>query len=181
MAARNYAPNQWKDYLFVILAAAMWGTNGVAAKYPFNHGLSPSMLVQMRSALAFLILFTILALFKKKLIRLSKKDIPIMLTFAIAGMAMVSFMFFYAILALSFLGCFLMVGGYNLELLRLNTVGLVYSFTAALLFALYTLYGEWGLKWYSPLGPWWFTPLALAPSFGSSLSPLGRSRSEASP
>ena len=139
------------------------------------------MLVQMRSALAFLILFTILALFKKKLIRLSKKDISIMLTFAIAGMAMVSFMFFYAILALAFLGCFLMVGGYNLELLRLNTVGLVCGFTAALLFALYTLYGEWGLKWYSPLGPWWFTPLALAPSFGSSLSPLGRSRSEASP
>lgn len=89
MAGRNYPKNQWKGYLFVILAAAMWGTNGVAAKYPFNHGLSPSMLVQMRSALAFLILFTILALFKKKLIRLSKKDIPIMLTFAIGGISVI--------------------------------------------------------------------------------------------
>ena len=188
MAGRNYPKNQWKGYLFVILAAAMWGTNGVAAKYLLNHGISPSMLVQMRSALAFLILFAILALFKREAIRLSKRDLPFVVTFAIGGMAMVSFMFFYTVsktnvatavllqytgiihiaifavcfqgerltwikvtsLALAFLGCFLMVGGYNLELLRLNTVGLICGLTAALFFAFYTLYGEWGLKRYSP-------------------------------
>jgi drug/metabolite transporter (DMT)-like permease len=54
MAERNYRQNQWKGYLFIIVAAAMWGTNGVAAKYLFNQGVSPSILVQMRSALAFL-------------------------------------------------------------------------------------------------------------------------------
>lgn len=188
MAERNYPQNQWKGYLFVIVAAAMWGTNGVAVKYLFNQGVSPSILVQMRSALAFLILFTILALFKKELIRFHKKDFLFMLTFAIGGMAMVSFMFFYTItktnvatavllqytgiifitifavsfqgerltwvkvasLALAFGGCFFMVGGYNLKLLRFNTVGLICGLITALFYAFYTLYGEWGLKRYSP-------------------------------
>jgi drug/metabolite transporter (DMT)-like permease len=188
MAARNYSTNQWKGYLFVILAAAMWGTNGVAVKYLFNHGISPAMLIQIRSGLAFLILFTILALFKKQLIRFTKKDLAFMVTFAICGMTMVSFMFFYTIsktnvatavllqyagiilitvfavsfqgerltwvkitsLALAFWGCFFLVGGYNPKLLRLNTMGLICGLITALFFAFYTLYGEWGLKRYSP-------------------------------
>jgi drug/metabolite transporter (DMT)-like permease len=142
----------------------------------------------MRSALAFLILFTILALFKKELIRFHKKDILFMLPFGVGGMAMVSFMFFLTItktnvataillqytgvifitifaisfqrerltwvkiasLALAFWGCFFMVGGYDLKLLRLNTVGLTCGLITALCFAFYTLYGEWGLKRYSP-------------------------------
>jgi drug/metabolite transporter (DMT)-like permease len=188
MAARNYSTNQWKGYLFVTLAAAMWGTNGVAAKYLFNHGISPAMLVQIRSAFAFLILFTVLALFKRDLIRFTKKDFAFMVTFAIGGMTMVSFMFFYTIsktnvatavllqytgiifitlfavsfqgerltwvkitsLALAFWGCFFLVGGYNPKLLRLNTIGLICGLITALFFAFYTLYGEWGLKRYSP-------------------------------
>jgi drug/metabolite transporter (DMT)-like permease len=188
MAARNYATNAWKGYLCVILAATMWGTNGVVAKYLFNHGVSPSMLVQIRSTLAFLILFSVLALFKKDLIRFTGKDALFMTTFAIGGMAMVNFMYFYTIsktnvatgvllqytgpvfitifaasfqgdkltrgkiasLALAFGGCFLMVGGYSPELLKLNAVGLTCGLITALFYAFYTLYGEWGLKRYSP-------------------------------
>jgi drug/metabolite transporter (DMT)-like permease len=188
MGAGHYPINQWKGYLLVITAAAMWGTNGVAAKYLFNQGLSPSMLVQMRSAFSFIILFGTLALFKRELIRLSKKDLPFLITFAIVGMGMVNFMYFYtvsktnvvtavllqytgivfiAIFAVSFQGerltwikvislvsafsgCFLMVGGYDLNLLRLHAVGLVCGLTAALFYAFYTLYGEWGVKRYNP-------------------------------
>ena len=97
MGAGHYPINQWKGYLLVITAAAMWGTNGVAAKYLFNQGLSPSMLVQMRSASSFIILFGTLALFKRELIRLSKKDLPFLITFAIVGMGMVNFMYFYTV------------------------------------------------------------------------------------
>lgn len=188
MGAGHYPTNQWKGYLLVITAGAMWGANGVAAKYLFNQGLSPSMLVQMRSAFSFVILFGILALFKRELIRLSKKDLPFLITFAIVGMGMVNFMYFYTVsktnvvtavllqytgivfiaifavsfqgerltwikvisLVLAFSGCFLMVGGYDLNLLRLHTVGLVCGLTAALFYAFYTLYGEWGLKRYNP-------------------------------
>ena len=166
----------------------MWGINGVVAKYLFSHGVSPSMLVQIRSALAFLILFTALAIFKKDLIKFSKKDLLFMATFGVGGMGMVNFMYFTTLtktnvatavllqytgpvfitifavsfqgeqltrvkvisLALAFWGCFFMVGGYNPELLKLNAVGLTCGLIAALFYAFYTLYGEWGLKRYSP-------------------------------
>ncbi len=97
MAARSHKTNGWKGYFLVILAAAMWGTNGVVAKYLFSQGISPSLLVQMRSALAFGILFGALAVFKKDLIRITKKDLLFMVTFGIAGMGMVNFMYFYTI------------------------------------------------------------------------------------
>jgi drug/metabolite transporter (DMT)-like permease len=90
MAARNYSTNQWKGYLFIILAVAMWGTNGVAAKYLFSHGMSPSMLVQIRSAFAFFILFTVLGFFKKESIRLNKRDLLFMVTFAIGGISVIT-------------------------------------------------------------------------------------------
>lgn len=188
MAARSHQPNGWSGYLLVILAATMWGTNGVVAKYLFGQGVSPSMLVYMRSALAFVILFGVLAIFKKELLRITKKDLLFLVSFGIGGMGTVNFMYFYTIskttvatavllqytgpvfiaifavsfqgepftrvkiasLALAIWGCFLMVGGYNPELLRLNVVGLICGLVAALFFAFYTLYGEWGLKRYSP-------------------------------
>ena len=188
MAAGNYPSNQWKGYLLFIQATTMWGINGVVAKYLFSHGVSPSMLVQIRSALAFLILFTALAIFKKDLIKFSKKDLLFMATFGVGGMGMVNFMYFTTLtktnvatavllqytgpvfitifavsfqgeqltrvkvisLALAFWGCFFMVGGYNPELLKLNAVGLTCGLIAALFYAFYTLYGEWGLKRYSP-------------------------------
>jgi len=166
----------------------MWGTNGVVAKHLFNHGISPSMLVQIRSAFAFMVLFTVLALFKRDLIRFRQKDLPFMVTFAIGGMAMVNFTFFTALsktnvatavllqytgpvfitifavsfqgeqltrvkvisLALAFWGCFFMVGGYNPQLLKLNIVGLTWGLITALCYVFYTLYGEWGVKRYSP-------------------------------
>jgi drug/metabolite transporter (DMT)-like permease len=188
MAARSHKTNRWRGYLLVILAATMWGTNGVVAKYLFGQGVSPSMLVHMRSALAFVILFGVLAFFKKELIRITRKDLLFLVSFGVGGMGMVNFMYFFTIsktsvatavllqytgpvfiaifavyfqgerftrvkiasLALAFWGCFLMVGGYNPELLRLNVVGLICGLIAALFFAFYTLYGEWGLKRYSP-------------------------------
>jgi drug/metabolite transporter (DMT)-like permease len=188
MAARSHKTNGLRGYLLVILAAAMWGTNGVVAKYLFGQGVSPSMLVHVRSALAFVILFGVLALFKKELLRITKKDLLFLVSFSIGGMGMVNFMYFYTIsktnvataillqytgpifiaifavsfqgerftrvkiasLAFAFWGCFLMAGGYNPELLRLNVVGLICGLIAALFFAFYTLYGEWGLKRYSP-------------------------------
>lgn len=188
MAAGSHRTNGWNGYLLVVLAATMWGTNGVVAKYLFGQGISPLILVHMRSALAFVILFGVLAFFKKELVRITRKDLLFLVSFGIGGMGMVNFMYFYAIsktsvatavllqytgpvfiaifavsfqgerftrvkigsLALAFWGCFLMVGGYNPALLKLNVVGLICGLLAALFFAFYTLYGEWGLKRYSP-------------------------------
>ncbi len=53
-------------------------------------------------------------------------------------------------LCLSFVGCYLVVGGYNLELLQLNRVGILWGVASAICYATYTLLGERGMQRYSP-------------------------------
>ncbi|MFH0844091.1 MAG: DMT family transporter [Pseudomonadota bacterium] len=53
-------------------------------------------------------------------------------------------------LVLSIVGCYLVVGGYSLQLLRMNKIGLLCGLFSALCFAAYTLIGERGMHRYSP-------------------------------
>jgi len=54
-------------------------------------------------------------------------------------------------LCLALLGCYLLVGGYQTDLLKLNKVGILSGVIASFFFTFYALYGERGLKKY---GPW---------------------------
>lgn len=53
-------------------------------------------------------------------------------------------------LIISLAGCYLVVGGYNLHLLKMNRVGILCGLSAALCFAAYTLVGERLMQRYSP-------------------------------
>jgi drug/metabolite transporter (DMT)-like permease len=53
-------------------------------------------------------------------------------------------------LLLSLLGCYFTVGGYRMDLLRLNRLGIVSGLISSLFFSFYALYGEKGLKKYDP-------------------------------
>ena len=53
-------------------------------------------------------------------------------------------------LLLAVLGCYFVVGGYQIDLLRLNKVGIVSGLIGSLFFTFYALYGEKGLKKYDP-------------------------------
>lgn len=53
-------------------------------------------------------------------------------------------------LVLSLAGCYLVVGGYNLQLLQMNRVGILCGLFSAFCFAVYTLFGERGMHRYSP-------------------------------
>jgi len=55
-----------------------------------------------------------------------------------------------AALLLALLGCYFAVGGYRLDLLRLNRIGIVSGLISSLFFSFYALYGEKGLKKYDP-------------------------------
>ncbi|MGQ9485803.1 MAG: DMT family transporter [Desulfosoma sp.] len=48
------------------------------------------------------------------------------------------------------LGCYLVVGGYNLNLFHLNKVGLLSGLASAVSFAWYSVHGEHGMRRYSP-------------------------------
>lgn len=52
-------------------------------------------------------------------------------------------------LCVAFIGCFLTVGGYDLNFLAATRIGILSAFFSALLFAFYTLFAEFGLKRYS--------------------------------
>ena len=53
-------------------------------------------------------------------------------------------------LLLALLGCYFTVGGYRVDLLRLNRIGIVSGLISSLFFSFYALYGEKGLKKYDP-------------------------------
>jgi len=53
-------------------------------------------------------------------------------------------------LFLAMAGCFLVVGGYNLHILEMNRVGILWGLASAISFASYTLLGEAGLRRYPP-------------------------------
>jgi drug/metabolite transporter (DMT)-like permease len=53
-------------------------------------------------------------------------------------------------LLLSFGGCYLVVGGYDLELLKMNRVGILVGVISSILFACYSLLGERGMHRYRP-------------------------------
>lgn len=48
------------------------------------------------------------------------------------------------------LGCYLVVGGYNMDLLALNREGVLWGVSAAVAFAWYSIYGEKGMHRYHP-------------------------------
>ncbi len=53
-------------------------------------------------------------------------------------------------LFLAVAGCYLVVGGYEIDLLRLNKIGILSGLIASFFFTFYALYGEKGLKKYDP-------------------------------
>ncbi len=53
-------------------------------------------------------------------------------------------------LLLALLGCYFTVGGYRMDLLRLNRIGIASGLISSLFFSFYALYGEKGLKKYDP-------------------------------
>jgi drug/metabolite transporter (DMT)-like permease len=53
-------------------------------------------------------------------------------------------------LVLAVLGCYFTVGGYRMELLKLNRIGIVSGLVSSLFFSFYALYGEKGLRKYDP-------------------------------
>jgi drug/metabolite transporter (DMT)-like permease len=53
-------------------------------------------------------------------------------------------------LLLALLGCYFTLGGYRMDLLKLNRIGIVSGLISSLFFSFYALYGEKGLKKHDP-------------------------------
>jgi drug/metabolite transporter (DMT)-like permease len=86
-----------RGYLYVILAAVLWGVSGSAAKFLFNHGVSPFQLVQLRLTITALGLLFWLSLRNPALLRIAPRDIWYFALLGTAGVGACQFTYLYAI------------------------------------------------------------------------------------
>jgi drug/metabolite transporter (DMT)-like permease len=84
-------------YLMAATAAVLWGINGGISKTILSTGLSSERLAQVRSLGAALTLVAILAVTAPGRLRLTRRELPYIVTFGIAGLAFVQWFYFLAI------------------------------------------------------------------------------------
>jgi drug/metabolite transporter (DMT)-like permease len=84
-------------YLMAATAAVLWGINGGISKTILSTGLSSERLAQVRSLGAALALVAILAVVAPGRLRLTRRELPYIVTFGIAGLAFVQWFYFLAI------------------------------------------------------------------------------------
>jgi len=171
-----------------MLAAALWGTIGIVVKTLISWGFNPISIVLYRIGASFLILFIIIFLCDRTLLKVKKEHL---LYFALYGLISVSifnivyinaidlttvttavillytspvFVLFMSFLLFkekidfvkflcvifTFIGCFLVVKGYNIENLRLNFKGIIFGILSGLTYGLYSIFGKVCLKDYRP-------------------------------
>jgi drug/metabolite transporter (DMT)-like permease len=79
------------------VAAVLWGLNGGVSKTILATGFSSERLAQVRSLGAALGLVAILAVAAPGRLRLTRRELPYVVTFGVAGLAFVQFFYFLAI------------------------------------------------------------------------------------
>ncbi len=84
-------------YVMAASAAVLWGFNGGISKTILSTGLSPERLAQVRSLGAAVALVAILAVIAPARLRLTRRELPFIVTFGIAGLAFVQWFYFLAI------------------------------------------------------------------------------------
>ncbi len=84
-------------YAMVISAALLFALNGTVAKVVLQSGISSLELTQVRATGAFLGFAIVLALVRPDSLRLTRREVPYLVVFGIAGVAMVQWLYFVSI------------------------------------------------------------------------------------
>jgi drug/metabolite transporter (DMT)-like permease len=84
-------------YLMAATAAVLWGVNGAVSKTILSTGVSSERLAQVRSLGAAAGLLAIIAVVAPGRLRLTRRELPYIVTFGVAGLALVQFFYFLAI------------------------------------------------------------------------------------
>ena len=84
-------------YAMVISAALLFALNGTVSKVVLQSGISSLELTQVRATGAFLGFALVLLLTRRESLRLTRRELPYLLAFGIAGVALVQWLYFVAI------------------------------------------------------------------------------------
>jgi drug/metabolite transporter (DMT)-like permease len=86
-----------RGYAMAVAAALLWGANGAVSKTILSTGLESVRLAQVRSLGAAAGLFAILAVTSPGRLRVSRRELPYLVLFGVAGLAFVQWFYFLAI------------------------------------------------------------------------------------
>ncbi len=84
-------------YLYVVIAALLWAVSGSSAKFLFHSGVSPFQLVQLRLTISAVLLFLVLLIWRRNLMRIKKGDYFYFVFFGAVVMAAVQFTYLFTI------------------------------------------------------------------------------------
>ena len=84
-------------YAMMIAAALLFALNGTVSKVVLQSGISPLELTQVRATGAFLGFALVLAVTRRQSLRLTRREIPYLVVFGIAGVALVQWLYFVSI------------------------------------------------------------------------------------
>jgi drug/metabolite transporter (DMT)-like permease len=85
-------------YGMAFTAATLWAVNGVISKVIIESGgIAAPRLTEVRTTGAFLVLAAALALVRPKSLRVRRRELPVLLTFGVLGLAFVQWFYFEAI------------------------------------------------------------------------------------
>ena len=79
-------------YAMVIAAALLFALNGTVSKVVLQSGISSLELTQVRATGAFLGFAILLAFARRETLRLSRREVPYLVVFGIAGVAFVQWL-----------------------------------------------------------------------------------------
>ena len=217
--------NAARGYALAAAAATLWALHGSLSRYLLDDGVDAYRLSELRSAGSFAILVAFLALWRPRLLKIERADIPLFAFLGIAGLALVHAAYYTAIdhlnvgpaltiqylaplivllwlwlvhgrrlqpslwgaLALSVLGCFLVVKAYDYD--ALDVFGVAAAAVSAFAFAIYMVSSEragqhypavttlvWGFGFatlfWTFAQPWWSFPFDIVSTPGNALLAL---------
>ena len=84
-------------YAMVIVAALLFALNGTVSKVVLQSGISSLELTQVRATGAFLGFALLLAFTRRDSLRLTRRELPYLVVFGIAGVALVQWLYFVSI------------------------------------------------------------------------------------
>ena len=84
-------------YVMVIAAALLFALNGTVSKVVLQSGISSLELTQVRATGAFLGFALVLAVSRRESLRLTRRELPYLVAFGVAGVALVQWLYFVSI------------------------------------------------------------------------------------
>ncbi len=93
----NKTPHPFTGYALYLSGALLFALNGTVAKSILLTGIDPARLSQLRVTCAFLVLLVFVALRHPTALRITKREIPILLAYGILGVAGTQYLYFVAL------------------------------------------------------------------------------------